>query len=141
MNADGQPGFLFSLTIWLYSFMLKLIPSIVLTIFTGFLIHELYKAEERSARLKKGVAAESSQKHTRQSGNRLTAPERSTIRRTSVNNPSTNGETLNAMHRVGSTYKPVNKRKQSTDRTTRLLIVILVLFLLTEFPQVNKIYL
>ena len=57
MNAEGQPGFLFSLTIWLYSFMLKLIPSIVLTIFTGFLIHELYKAEERSARLKNGANA------------------------------------------------------------------------------------
>ena len=51
---DGAPGFLFSLTIWLYSFMLKLIPSIILTIFTGFLIVELYKAEERSARLKNG---------------------------------------------------------------------------------------
>ena len=53
-HEDGQPGFLFSLTIWLYSFMLKLIPSIILTIFTGFLIVELYKAEERSARLKNG---------------------------------------------------------------------------------------
>ena len=55
LNDDGTPGFLFSLTIWVYSFMLKLIPSIVLTIFTGFLIHELYKAEERSARLKNGA--------------------------------------------------------------------------------------
>ena len=53
-HEDGNPGFLFSLTIWLYSFMLKLIPSIILTIFTGFLIVELYKAEERSARLKNG---------------------------------------------------------------------------------------
>ena len=53
-HEEGQPGFLFSLTIWLYSFMLKLIPSIILTIFTGFLIVELYKAEERSARLKNG---------------------------------------------------------------------------------------
>ena len=53
-HEDGKPGFLFSLTIWLYSFMLKLIPSIILTIFTGFLIVELYKAEERSARLKNG---------------------------------------------------------------------------------------
>ena len=56
-NEDGTPGFLFSLTIWLYSFMLKLIPSIILIIFTGFLIIELYKAEERSARLKNGGPA------------------------------------------------------------------------------------
>ena len=109
-------------------------------IFIIFSKKALYKAEERSARLKKGVAAEASQKHGRQAGNgnRLQAPDRSTMRRESENRQSTNGETLNAMHRAGSTYKPVNKRKQSTDRTTRLLIVILVLFLLTEFPQVRQ---
>ena len=38
----------------LYSFILKLVPCIVLTVITGFLIHALYKAEERSARLKNG---------------------------------------------------------------------------------------
>ena len=97
----------------------------------------LYKAEERSARLKKG-ATQASVKQGRNS-NRLRPPDRSIIRRTSDGQQSgaTNGETLNAVHRVGSTYRPINKRKQSTDRTTRLLIVILVLFLLTEFPQVS----
>ncbi len=30
-----------------------------------------------------------------------------------------------------------NKRKRNTDRTTRLLVAILILFLLTEFPQVG----
>ena len=44
--------FFFGFTVWLYSFILKFVPSIVLTVFTGFLIHALYKAEERSARLK-----------------------------------------------------------------------------------------
>ena len=44
--------FFFRFTVWLYSFILKFVPSIVLTVFTGFLIHALYKAEERSARLK-----------------------------------------------------------------------------------------
>ena len=37
---------------------------------------------------------------------------------------------------VSKRAKPSSRRK-STDRTTRLLIVILVLFLLTEFPQVG----
>jgi hypothetical protein len=32
--------------------------------------------------------------------------------------------------------KLVSRRKKMTDRTTRLLIVILILFLITEFPQV-----
>ena len=42
----------FRVTIWIYSFILKFVPSIVLIFFTGFLIHALYKAEERSSRLK-----------------------------------------------------------------------------------------
>lgn len=33
-----------------------------------------------------------------------------------------------------------SSRRKSTDRTTRLLIVLLVLFLLTEFPQVFSIF-
>ena len=35
----------------------------------------------------------------------------------------------------------IKVRKIRTDRTTRLLIAILCLFLISEFPQVNKIYL
>ena len=100
----------------------------------------LYKAEERSARLKKGPANQSSQRQGRQAGNnhRLHLPRISVTRRPSENVQSNaNGEAVNALNRTGSVYKPVNKRKQSTDRTTRLLIVILVLFLLTEFPQVG----
>ena len=98
----------------------------------------MYKAEERSARLKKGPAAGSQKKQPAKSI-RLRLPERSTTRRFSENETSNaNGETVHALQRAGSTCKPVNKRKQSTDRTTRLLIVILVLFLLTEFPQVCK---
>ena len=53
--AEGDENgnhFFFRLTLWMYSFVLKFIPSIILTVFTGFLIHALYKAEERSARLK-----------------------------------------------------------------------------------------
>ena len=73
-GTEPDDQLLFRFTIWLYSFILKFIPSIVLTIFTGepvnpavkggfclhfqfclgFLIHALYKAEERSARLKNG---------------------------------------------------------------------------------------
>ena len=97
----------------------------------------LYKAEERSARLKGGPRP--SQRYTRQTEptNRLQPTDPSNARKTSdCGQNSTNGETLNAVNRTGSVYKPKNKRKQSTDRTTRLLIVILVLFLLTEFPQV-----
>ena len=41
-----------------------------------------------------------------------------------------NGRSINKRPKASS-------RRKSTDRTTRLLIVLLVLFLLTEFPQVG----
>ena len=43
---------LYMVNMWLYSVVLKVVPCFVLTVFTGFLIRALYKAEERSARLK-----------------------------------------------------------------------------------------
>ena len=46
-----------------------------------------------------------------------------------------NQENIN--RRRSTLHQAKSSRKKSTDRTTRLLIVILVLFLLTEFPQVN----
>ena len=37
---------LFSLNMWLYSFFLKLLPCLVLTVLTACLIRELYKVKE-----------------------------------------------------------------------------------------------
>ena len=34
---------LFSLNMWFYSFLLKLLPCVVLTVFTGWLIHAMYQ--------------------------------------------------------------------------------------------------
>ena len=50
----------------------------------------------------------------------------------------TNGGGSGAATAAGLSQKASNKRKRSTDRTTRLLIAILILFLLTEFPQVRR---
>lgn len=144
----------FRLTMWLYSFILKFIPSIALTVVTGFLIHALYKAEERSARLKNGRGGQQQPKADQprpdQPGKLEVdedAPDHNTIAVQTTNNirvaVNNNGNvvasTLNHIRSIRrkSTHgvKP-SSRKKSTDRTTRLLIVILVLFLLTEFPQV-----
>ena len=84
-TMDSQ--LLFSLTMWLYSVLLKLVPCLVLTIFTASLIRAMYKAVEKSGKLKGGEE----------------------------------GKTA---------------RIRTTDNTSRLLIVILVLFLIAEFPQV-----
>ena len=49
-----------------------------------------------------------------------------------------NLEEKNKIRRSESVRKKINLRKIRTDRTTRLLIVILSLFLVSEFPQVNR---
>ena len=133
---------LFRINIWIYSFILKLVPSIVLTVITGFLIQALYKADRRSARLKNGL-----QRSVTTRAHNLTPPapnagNNGQARSQSVtiavpqqarsnNNTASNNDQNAALARKKST------RRKSTDRTTRLLIVILVLFLLTEFPQVG----
>jgi len=94
LRFDGGDIF-FSLNMWFYSFFLKLLPCVVLTVFTASLIRAMYQAEANSVKLKNGP---------RYSLN------------TEENQPKMNG------------------RKRNTDRTTRLLIVILVLFLIAEFP-------
>ena len=38
---------MFSLNMWFYSFFLKLLPCVVLTIFTASLIHALYQVRGR----------------------------------------------------------------------------------------------
>ena len=53
--AKDNNMLLYTVNMWLYSFVLKVVPCFVLTVFTGFLIRALYKAEERSARLKVSV--------------------------------------------------------------------------------------
>ena len=131
------------------------------------MIHALYKAEERSARLHGrtgGVQPQGSRtERPRKAGNKghdqsdaKLAEEGQATRsvqttannlRVAVNNngnvvaDSGNGQQrpLPAANqtRRRSTIHGKSSRKKSTDRTTRLLIVILVLFLLTEFPQVT----
>lgn len=150
--AQQQHKLLFRLTVWLYSFIIKLIPSIVLTIFTGFLIHALYKAEERSARLKNGrntvrtpaaAAAAQPKNGEVEGGGQANRGVQTASSRVAVNNngnvvvEANNTTQVVPPARRRSTVHGKSSRKKSTDRTTRLLIVILVLFLLTEFPQVR----
>jgi len=44
----------FTLNLWLYSILLKLVPCLVLTIFTACLIHAMYQAAENAAKLRGG---------------------------------------------------------------------------------------
>nr|XP_040569440.1 G-protein coupled receptor dmsr-1-like [Lepeophtheirus salmonis] len=105
--ATAHNKLLYRINIWLYTFLLKLIPCVILTIITGWLIKALYIAEERSARLKEKV-------HTGGSRNNII---------------------VTILNESGKAKGSLTSRKRDTDRTTRLLVVILILFLLTEFPQ------
>ena len=47
-DQDKFYWFYYKLILWLYGFMLKLVPCLVLTVFTASLIRALYQAEENS---------------------------------------------------------------------------------------------
>ncbi len=121
--------FLYRMNIWLYSVILKLVPCIVLTVITGFLIRALYKAGERSARLKNGNMYR--RPSAPPGANNQLAVERG------GDQQQHQGGSIKLANGGGSNKTVTSKRKRSTDRTTRLLIAILVLFLLCEFPQVS----
>jgi hypothetical protein len=88
-----NPDKMLTINLWLYSVVMKLVPCLVLGLFTALLVRTMYRAEERAAALTTGKRPE---------GRRS-----STVRR------------------------------ERTDRTTRLLITLLVLFLLAETPMVR----
>ena len=120
------------INIWFYGIFLKLIPCIVLTILTALLVKALVQvahvrilspllpltpstqAMKRAQRLRQGKA------HQQPKGREEVEPRWEKI--TQSLSPQRSGG---------------GSRQKRTDRTTRLLIVILVLFLVTEFPQVG----
>lgn len=127
--ANANDKLLYRANIWLYSFILKLVPCIVLTLITGFLIRVLYKAEERSARLKNGGGHAPPTNYRRPSEMPPSAAAK--------HDPHGSVRLPNG-YRGGAPKGPstaTSSRKRSIDRTTRLLIAILILFLATEFPQ------
>ena len=47
---------LYTMNMWMYTFILKFIPAVILTVITGLLIHAIYKADRKSARLKSNAS-------------------------------------------------------------------------------------
>lgn len=81
---------------WMYAVVIKLIPCLILTIISTWLIVTLYKAKKRKQLL-----------------------------RGYDNCPMISGD--------GSKGK--SKAERRADRTTKMLVAVLLLFLITEFPQ------
>ena len=95
------------LNFWMYSVVIKLIPCVALTILSLRLILALVEAKKRRKKL----------------------AEATMIKREEVST-----EFSNEKKRKRKPSRLMDKEKQ-TDRTTKMLLAILLLFLLTEFPQ------
>lgn len=100
-NYDGR---LYQINFWVHAVLIKLLPCLILTVISAWLIRALYRANSRKKALK-GYSACNSEA-VANNGNIFTR--RSTKR---------------------------SKAERRTDRTTKMLVAVLLLFLLTEFPQ------
>ncbi|XP_034656962.1 uncharacterized protein LOC117894169 [Drosophila subobscura] len=103
-------------TFLIYSVVIKLIPCIALTILSVRLILALLEAKQRRKKL---------------TSKPLTPAVASTTNGNGSGKPLVNGKSA---ERPRKNSKLLEKEKQ-TDRTTRMLLAVLLLFLITEFPQ------
>lgn len=111
-------------TLLIYSVLIKLIPCIALTVLSLRLISALLEVKRRRQMLR----------------NQLLKAEEKSAHSTTMNTlvpPSSNPADGSQMTMVSSSFvlrKKIDKAKQ-TDRTTQMLLAVLLLFLITEFPQ------
>lgn len=106
--------FLNKLNIWMYSVVIKLIPCLALTILSLRLILALMEAKKRRKMLTSATLVRADEK--------------------SMNNHSIDDCGLAKKCAKKKAGRLVDQERQ-TDRTTRMLLAVLLLFLLTEFPQ------
>ncbi|CAF4920664.1 unnamed protein product [Pieris macdunnoughi] len=102
---SNYDGRLYQTNFWVHAVVIKLLPCAILTVISAWLIRVLYRANNRKRALK--------------GYNACPAP-------TAVNG---NGNVFTRK----STKR--SKAERRTDRTTKMLVAVLLLFLLTEFPQ------
>lgn len=104
MDTDYS-GRLYQINFWIHAILIKLLPCVILTLISAWLIRALYRANNRK-KILKGYSACPSEAVVNGNGNVFTR--KSTKR---------------------------SKAERRTDRTTKMLVAVLLLFLLTEFPQ------
>lgn len=98
-------GTLYQINFWVHAVLIKLLPCLILTVISAWLIRTLYRVNTKKKALK-GYSACPAEAVTNGNGNVFTR--KSTKR---------------------------SKAERRTDRTTKMLVAVLLLFLLTEFPQ------
>lgn len=131
---------------WIYSVVIKIIPCIALTVLSRRLIMALIETKKRRQALSQGgaismpltsKAVQNANSNT--SNNTLQLPPM-TIGAQTSSSSGTNGDVCKIKKAASSVKKNkknarlLDKEKQ-TDRTTRMLLAVLLLFLITEFPQ------
>lgn len=100
---------------WIYGVVIKLLPCVILTVLSVRLIIALMEAKKRRRNL--GI------------GSKITLQVR-----TASSNDASSVIVKSEKSSNKKSPKSIDKEKQ-TDRTTRMLLAVLLLFLLTEFPQ------
>ena len=114
---------------WVQAILVKLVPCIGLTILSILLVHTMNEAEQRRQNLRNKGANKSTQKKHRTmctcfSNLCQAKPEMRNYGGTKNGEVATNG-----------VRKDDSSRDRKTNRTTRMLLAVVGLFLLTEFPQ------
>lgn len=109
MRDIPEKRVLMNFNLWFYSIIIKLVPCIALTILSLRLIRVLLEAKKRRKQLC--------------NSNNL---------KPMINRKA--GDQFNYGRKTSTPDKEKEKERQ-TDRTTRMLLAVLLLFLITEFPQ------
>lgn len=118
--AKANQSLLENINFWTYSVVVKLIPCVALTILSFRLISALVSAKERRQNLKSNNIS------TKNNAHAVTAAR---------NERSTNNVESGASHPQANAGHGATAGSEKHDRTTRMLLAVLFLFLVTEFPQ------
>lgn len=102
---SNYDGRLYQINFWVHAVLIKLLPCFILTVISAWLIRALYRANNRKKALK-GYNACPVETVKHGNGNPFV---KKSVKR--------------------------SKAEKRTDRTTKMLVAVLLLFLLTEFPQ------
>lgn len=126
-NELANSRLMYHVNLWIYSVAIKLIPCVALTILSQRLIAALMEAKRR----RKMLTANSAMAMKAMTTNGSKSATGAVTGGGSGPDGADSGATKSAM---AKSSKNLEKEKQ-TDRTTRMLLAVLLLFLLTEFPQ------
>ncbi|XP_032683158.1 sex peptide receptor-like [Odontomachus brunneus] len=117
VNYSVDQGFLYQLNFWILGVIVKLLPCVLLTVIICWLIKALYRAKGR-----KQILKNYSHCVTR-------------ARKSTLSSRNSNFESHLFDTKRDGCPRRVSKSDKRTDRTTRMLVAVLLLFLITEIPQ------